>query len=303
MDNRNLFGEELHPLGIKVYHDESGTFGSSRWCCIGLLWSIEHNENEMLHRLLKARIGEDYWGKIHYSDLPSKFEGEYGKDARVARDWLNIYINNLSQILWFNALAIDTHCKAYDGRRFKQDFHAYNRFTAMSLYGAIKWNFPENKHIKLTMYSDDKNRGIVGDGVTRDNFEVYIGKRLDADLFGDRSMITVDFDFPIRMVNIPKCRDEQDMCVEDELLQLCDLLLGSTQCAITGASQVETKSRLAKRLSPLITDTRKKPWEQQFNLHRRFSVRYFPNAYGQIYADGQLAIEEDRRQLRLFEDM
>ena len=85
------------------------------------------------------------------------------------------------------------------------------------------------------------------------------------------------------------------------MAQLCDLLLGSVCSAITMKSKTETKTWLGGTIARLMIDTRQKPWQQKFGLHRRFSVSYFPNSRGELFSDGQLAIVESQNQPRLFE--
>lgn len=301
---RNLFGEDVETLKINVYHDESGTFGCSRWCLIGLLWCKDENESHVVSEMMQVREKHKYWGEIHYSELPAYFEGEYSVDARVARDWLNLYISNLSTHLWFNVLTVDTHHKAYDARRFKQDFHAYNRFTAITLYAGLKWHFPKESRLNLMLFSDEKNTrpgGVLGDGITTDNFEDYIQTRLQADVLQDARAPTIVFESPVRTVSILKKRNKAEIKAEEEMAQLCDLLLGSVYSAVTMASRTQTKTWLGITIAPLIVDTRQKPWQQKFGLYRKFSVSYFPNRRGEVYSDGQLAIVETQNQLRLFD--
>lgn len=299
--DRDLFGQKIEPPNINVYHDESGAFGCSRWCLTGLIWCREENESGLVDQMMQVREGHKYWGKIHYSELPARFEGTYNVDAKVARDWLNLYIRNLSYRIWFNVIAVDTQHKTYNAANFGHSFHAYNRFTAMALYSGLKWHFSNNSQIKLSLFSDDKIQRpgtSLGDGMKTDNFEEYIIKRLHRDAQADRSCPSITFKSPIRMVNIPKTRRKVDIKNEEELVQLCDLLLGSIYSAITLSSSTEVKRWLGKTIAPLITDTRLEPWKQAFNLHRRFSVSYFPGVKGNISTDGQLAIKDNTTQLR-----
>lgn len=298
----NLFGKEVKAPKINVYHDESGTFGSSQWCLIGLLWCKDENERHIVSQMMEVREKHEYWEEIHYCELPQYFEGEYSADARVARDWLNLYIGNLSSHLWFNVLAVDTHHRAYNAKQFKKDFHAYNRFSAITLYGGLKWHFPNESKLNLALFSDEKNTrpgGVLGDGITTDNFEEYIQTRLQADVLHDTRAPSIAFESPVKTVSIPKERKKTEIKDEEEMAQLCDLLLGSVCSAITMASRRETKTWLGRTIAQLIIDTRQKPWEQKLGLYRKFSVSYFPNSRGGVYLDGQLAILEVQTQPRL----
>jgi hypothetical protein len=301
---RNLFGDDVEALRINLYHDESGTFNCSRWCLTGLLWCKEEVESHIVGGMMRVREKHKYWDEIHYCELPASFEGTHNVDARVARDWLSLYIGNLANDLWFNVLAVDTHHQAYETRRFKRNFHAYNRFTAMALYGGVKWHFPNQSKLNLLMFSDEKSRrpgGLLGDGVTADNFEEYVRTRVQADTLQDTRAPRIEFEFPVKTVSIPKYRQKAEIKAEEEMLQLCDLLVGSTYSAIAMSSYAETKTWLGRTIARLIIDTRRKPWEQKLALHRRFSVSYFPNNRGEIYPDGCLAIISNPNQPRLFD--
>lgn len=302
--DRDLFGQKIEPPNINVYHDESGVFGCSRWCLTGLLWCRKESESLLVEQMMQVREEHKYWGKIHYNELPACFEGTYNADTKVARDWLGLYISTLSHRTWFNVLAVDTHHKAYRTRDFGRTFHAYNRFTAIALYSGLKWHFSGNSQIGLSLFSDDKIRrpgSSLGDGLETDNFEEYIIRRLQADTQKDKRCPCVVFESPIRMVNIPKNRRKEDIKNEEELVQLCDLLLGSICSATTSSSSTKVKRWLGETMAPLIADTRLQPWNQAFDLHRRFSVSYFPSSSGSVYSEGELAIEDNNNQLRLFD--
>ncbi|MBM4141332.1 MAG: hypothetical protein FJ242_07610 [Nitrospira sp.] len=94
--------------------------------------------------------------------------------------------------------------------------------------------------------------------------------------------------------------EEGPFTPEQELLQLTDLLLGSVASAIEPKSERETKQWFAKNIALLMEDIRKKPWKQEYRLHRKFSVSYFPDADGAIYNDGLIGINKDTKQLGLF---
>jgi len=143
--------------------------------------------------------------------------------------------------------------------------------------------------------------GIFGDGISADNFEEYIEKRLQADVLQDIKAPNIAFESPVKTVSIPKKRKKAEIKAEEEMLQLCDLLLGSVYSAITMSSQAETKTWLGRTIAELAVDTRQKPWKQKLGLYRRFSVSYFPNSRGDVYSDGHLAIIESQSQPRLFD--
>lgn len=296
-DSINLFGEPIQEKTIRVFHDESGVYGRDDWVFTGLLWLPEEQARKIDEALKQAR--GDYLGEIHFSDLPASFDGDFAADARVARKWMNIFKEKWACRTWFNVLAINRKHSKYEHHRFTQDFHAYNRFTAMALKAGLAWHFNDVASLQLKIYSDEKSRrpqGLLGDGVTTDNFEQYLTNRLLED--------TQKYKGPkvklVEPVHCLSCPETGPFAAEQEALQLADLLLGSVATAVDPKSDRPTKLWFGKEISTLIQDTRLEPWKQRCGLNRRFSVSYFPDNNGCIYTDGQLKIEDSDNQLRLF---
>lgn len=297
----NLLGLDERPIKVNVYHDESGNYHCDQWVCTGLLWVKEAYRHELHEVLRQARKRHNYWGEIHYCDLARSFNGEFGSKARVARDWLNLYINGFCDKVWFNVLAVNTRHKLYERNRFTKDFHAYNRFTAMTLYSGLIWHFKNCSKLQLQIFSDEKSRrpqGFVADGIDYDNFEQYIVRRLEYDLKRDDRLLELVFSVPplITLSHTNAGSHPKDW----ELLQLSDLILGAVSGAIEKRSSRQTKRWLSDQISELILDTRRKPWEQAKGLHRRFSVSYFPNNREGVYCEGPVYRSMDEDQMCLF---
>jgi len=299
--NVDLFGEKIEPTDVCVFHDESGDYGHSHWVFTGLFWVRRKDVSGVVKSLHAIRRRENYWGEIHLNALPKSFEGEYGAKARVARGWFETWADELAGKTWFNVLAVQRNHPKYEHKRFAKDFHAYNRFTAMALKAGLAWHFKNHSHVRLWVYSDNKTRrpgGILGDGIETDNFEDYIAHKLVQDTMFYKGP-------PVSLGAMPKClefpSDFTSARPEHELLCLCDVLLGSVAGAIYPNSKQPTKQWFAKQAARLIQDVRRTPWEQEMDLHRRFSVSYFPNKNGLIYADGPIDIlAEQSTQLSLF---
>jgi len=88
---------------------------------------------------------------------------------------------------------------------------------------------------------------------------------------------------------------------ECELPQLVDLMTSSIRQALVASSGQKAKIALAEMVANWIEDTRRPPWLQTEELHRRFSVSCFPDGKGRFY-NPALAVT-DRFQLPLFEDL
>lgn len=296
-DSADLFGQPVQEKIVLVFHDESGTYGRDGWVFTGLLWLHEERAKEIDEVLKQARRG--YLGEIHFSDLPASFDGDFATDARVAREWMNIFKAQWAFQTWFNVLAVNRNHPKYEHHRFTRDFHAYNRFTAMALKAGLAWHFGGVASLQLRICSDEKSRrpwGLLGDGVTTDNFEQYLTNRLleDTQRYKGPKVKLVE---PVQCLSCPKTGPFSE---EQEAIQLADLLLGSVATAVEPKSERQTKLWFGKEICTLIRDTRLESWKQRYGLYRRFSVSYFPDNNGCIYADGQLKINDNENQLRMF---
>ena len=292
----NLFGEAVQEKTILVFHDESGDYGRDDWVFTGLLWLNEERLEE-LGKALKLARG-DYQGEIHFADLPASFHGGFAADARIARKWMTTFKTQWAYQSWFNVLALNRRHPGYEHRRFTRSFHSYNRFTAMAMKGGLAWHFGDVPSLQLRVFSDEKSRrpqGLLGDGVTTDNFERYLETQLPEATHkykGPRVKLA-------EPVNCLGCPETGPFGAEHEVLQLVDLLLGSVATAVEPRSNRPTKLWFGREISGLIRDTRLEPWRQRYGLHRRFSVSYFPDHQGRVHAEGQLRGDASENQMRL----
>ena len=275
-----------------VFHDESEP--TKRWLLIGLLFVQRVYLDEVRAVLRHSRKTENYSGEIHFSGLPKNFDGQWGAKARVARAWMRSYQNSLSDRIFFSALAVDRHSSKYQRKRFTKDFHAYNRFTAMALKAGIAWHLGRQQLDELIVrfVSDDKERARRPDREMVDNFENYLPYRAELDSFlaqeGNRA-------YPSVRLNL-QLGDSS----KDDLLQLCALLLGATQMALVAGSSKPTKRELGEMLVRWCQDLQRPPWQQQWGLHRKFSVWGFPDDQGRPYNRPPLALRLDDGQMSLF---
>lgn len=273
-----------------VFHDESEP--NKRWLLIGLLLVRKEHLNEVRAVLQNCRREKNYEGELHFAKLPKSFGGEWGAKARVAREWLQAFQDRLHERVFFSALAVDRQSPRYDHKRFAKDFHAYNRFTAMALKAAIAWHLGPQKLDTVTVHfiSDAKDRATRPDRGWTDNFEQYLPYRAELDSFVGQSP-----SYPFLNVDLELC----DSAKED-LLQLCDLLLGATQMALVAGSSRPTKRELGKMIVRWYRDLQKPPWQQKFRLHRKFNLWGFPDDDRKAYNRLKLALNIDDGQLSLF---
>jgi hypothetical protein len=169
----------------------------------------------------------------------------------------------------------------------------------MAVKAGLSWNSFSADKITLSIISDQKDRrkqGYIADGIDNDNFEEYLVKRIIKDTL-DYKGPDVEIDKPINCLN---CKDKGPYSLEEELLQLNDLILGSIKSATEAVSKQETKIWFGKETAELIEDTRLKPWEQKFGLYKRFSISYFPDFKGQCYNNGEIKMKQ-KEDINLFD--
>jgi len=290
---KDLFGNIIERKATYwVFHDES--IPNKRWFKIGLLFvkaeylqKVEQTLNYLLEK-------ENYKGEIHFSRLPKKFQGEYGAKARIALNWLKAFEEGLSDYAKFSALAVDRFSLTYDHSRFSKEYHAYNRFTAMALKGAIAWLLgPENlDKLSIVFVSDAKFRMNRPEEGWIDNFEKYIPYRAQLDSYLSR---LEGKKYPF--VKIEKL--EIDDSSRNILLQFCDVLLGATQMAIVAGSAKKTKRRLGQVIVKWHKDLFLPPRQQTFNLQRKFHLWAFPDKNGAPYTNVDFTLKINDGQLNL----
>ncbi len=272
---RDLWGDPVTPRSAEyyVFHDES--IPNKRWLLIGLLFVRKEHLGEVRTVLQNARTECGYHSEIHFADLPKSFGGLGGAKAQ-------------------SALAVDRRSPKYEHKRFTKDFHAYNRFTAMALKAGISWHlWPQRlNHLSIHFVSDAKNRTTRPKNGWTDNFESYLPYRAELDAFlsqqNNRAYPSIDLTLELKD------------SASEELLQLCDLLLGATQMALVAGSSRPTKVELGRMVVRWCQDLRHRPWEQEFKLHRKFNLWAFPDKEGKPYNDVSLALRVDDGQMSLF---
>jgi len=290
---KDLWGNPIErSASYWVFHDES--IPNKQWLFIGLLFVHENRLKEAKDFLQYCRQSENYYHEIHFSELPKSFEGKHGAKARVARRWLQAYEQGLADIARFTVLAVDRHSPAFDHNRFKKEFHAYNRFTAMALKAGIVWFLgPEElDNVSIIFVSDAKDRRSRPDERWVDNFEDYIPQRAELDAF-----LTQDEGKPYPNVKLEVRLQDSS---KDDLLQLCDLLLGATQEAVVAGSNRPTKRELGHFVLRWCENLHLPPWERKLDMHRKFDLWAFPDEKGAPYNRVSFGLPISDKQLKLF---
>ncbi|GIU83212.1 MAG: hypothetical protein KatS3mg006_2276 [Pyrinomonadaceae bacterium] len=205
---------------------------------------------------------------------------------------MRIFQNGLADLAHFSCLAVDRHSPAYDHRRFSEDFHAYNRFTAMALKAGISWHLRSLDELTIHFISDAKDRKSKSNKGFSDNFDKYLAQRIELDAFLKRDAGE----------QYPYVRLETKLCDsnEEDLLQLCDVLLGATQCALLASSEQPAKRALGQMIVRWHQDLRLPPQKQEYKLQRKFNLWGFPDHEGRPYNNVTLALPVDDRQESLF---
>lgn len=290
----DLSGNPLGSPRYYVYHDES--IPNKEWLLIGLLLVRDSDLDFVHHNLKICRQREGYNGEIHFSDLPKNFGGEWGAKARVADAWIQSYERTLKNHVLCSILCVHRASPRFEHKRFAKDFHAYNRFTAMALKAAVAWHLgsQELDYLQIHFVSDAKNRRTRPNQGMTDNFEEYIPYRAELDAFLAK---TEGKPYPSLKVGL-----ELKNSADEDLLQLCDVILGATQTALVGKAQKETKRKLARYIVRWCKDLKEPPWKQSLNLYRKFNVWAFPNEKGEPYNSLEFALQMHNSSARNLED-
>jgi len=284
---------------LEVYHDESYRKGK-QWFMVGLLWINSRQRHRIAEGLQRSREYNCYYGRIHYRTLT-----DHSSKRKTAIEWFRIATDHLRDNLQFYLLAVDRTHPKYEYTRFGCRFHEYNRLTSIALFTSYRWFFPRNLPSRIVFLSDSKTRRPVGDetgnGIITDNFEEYLPRRFASDI--SKKQRTTDIpllkDHPqdsikytllshIAGVRTIDARNEhvEERPEEEEMIQLCDLLLGSFGSAMLEPFPLRAKRvkrSMCMKAKKLIEDLEKEPWKQKYHLHKRLSVGYFPDDQGKIY--------------------
>jgi hypothetical protein len=293
-----LFGDNARKTArYLVFHDESEPIANKGWLLIGLLFVKAERLRDIEDMLNYHRRQENYDGEIHFSELPKSFGGDFGAKARVARCWMKAYQDGMSQDALFTCLAVNRASKKFEHKRFQEDFHVYNRFTAMAIKAGISYLLRPFVYdvIELTIVSDGKDRKSRPEQGIVDNFEDYLPYRVELDNI--IAQLTTERHYPtVKMQPIQVISSDRS-----NLLQLTDLLLGSLQAAMLGISNRPVKRELARMVSSWYQDLQLPPWKQQYKMHRKFNVWGFPDDQGKPFNHFSMAVSPNAaEQLSLF---
>ncbi len=285
-------------LSFNLYHDESGNYvgdGGDRWLLHGVLFVPEHRQGELLQALQAAREETKYHHELHFT----KLRGKTGPRANCIHRWLKIYLG-FSDYCYYHCLAVDTRSTSFQHDRFSDAYHVYNYFARTAMVGGIAWSMKGQSKIKLSFYSDAKRRP------QRDNFAEYIPGAVQTAIHQKRQTKPGNYpeiDLTHRHVILVDSNPQSvtaELQSASEFIQLTDLLTASVAQAIIASSGIQAKVNMGQMLASWIEDTRKPPWLQTNELHRRFSLSCFPNDKGEFYNPVLAVSQRDQLQLPLF---
>ncbi|MCX8139280.1 MAG: DUF3800 domain-containing protein [Gemmataceae bacterium] len=297
MHQGNLFGQEASKqAGYFVFHDESEPVANKGWLLIGLLFVNQRALQNVDDALNYHRRKESYTGEIHFCQLPKSFGGEFGAKARVAKRWMKAYQDGICQDALFTCLAVNRASPKFEHKRFKESYHAYNRFTAMAIKAGISYLLAPLglDEIELTVISDGKDRKSRPDKNLVDNFEKYLPYRVELDNIVRQ--LTTNRPYPSVRIN----RVQTISSAKSNCLQLTDLLLGAVQAALMGIAKRPVKQELGRMVVSWYHDLQNPPWKQQYRMQRKFNLWGFPDENGKPFNHFQMALSQSPEQLPLF---
>ncbi|NLG96419.1 MAG: DUF3800 domain-containing protein [Chloroflexi bacterium] len=297
MKQGSIFGQEIRKqANFYVFHDESEPVSNKGWLLIGLLFVNQNSLSSIEAALKFYREKEKYTGEIHFCELPKYFFGKFGAKARVAKRWMKAYQNGLCDFAQFTCLAVNRASPRFEHNRFKQDYHAYNRFTAMAIKAGISFLLTPLGYddIELNIISDGKDRKSRPEQNLGDNFEDYLIYRVEL----DNSLAQQNINSPYPNVRMKPVKTINS--AKSDLLQLTDILLGALQAALMGISKRPVKLELGRIAASWYLDLQNPLWKQRYGMQRKFNLWGFPDENGKPFNRFLMALLRCPDQLTLF---
>jgi len=295
-----MFGVDPTPeYEFDIYHDESGTYHVSsgdRWLLHGVLFVPSRKKSDVVNDLKQIRDDTRYYGEVHYVKLGKSTKGS---KAQCAKRWLQAYVSRFSDKVFYHCLAVDTHSNGFDHQRFGKAYYVYNYFAKTAVLGGIAWSLKDYNKVAIHIYSDKKSRQ------KGNNFSDYVPKELLRSVTDKRRKKPSSYPElrllhpTVTLIDSDPTKNPPAFIEDSELIQLVDLLTSSIAQALSATSGRRAKVMLGEIVADWIMDTRKPPWLQSKELHRRFSLSCFPDEKGRFYTPGLKIVE--KKQKTLFE--
>lgn len=265
--------------------------GGDRWLVHGILLVPAEALTKCLSILSKVRELTNYWKEVHFVNLRKSAAGPKGS---CVAGWLDAYARILSNSCAFHALAVDTRSPGFDAAKYSEPRHVYNSFAKTAIVGAIAWCLGQESRVAINIHSHERRRQGSDNFATYLPGAVYNSVRRNSKRKGARYPRLRLEETSVRLVRTRDVKNEDNQRDESEMVQLTDLLTSSVAQALVGTSSQRAKLRMADIVSPWIIDTRKEPWLQEHDLHRRFSLSCYPDKNGNFYDPMLEAFDRDQ---------
>jgi hypothetical protein len=262
---------------LRVYHDESV---HGPWFVTGLVWVPVAGFDEAAELLHGHRVASGFWGESHFKDFPgSRERREYG-DACFAA-FRNCRLGQCH----FSALVVDKRPPNFESGTFDERFHLYNRFTAMAIWSGFRRFWRDWTTAEIEVVSDSRPRARRGprppDGVTTDNFEVYLPRRFAEDARKEYPVRAPGIT-GVRVIPSATERNPGERKPNEDLLQLSDLLCGAVAQAFSRSSRDSTKTNFGAQMRTMANMTLKRSWESRPSYCDRLAISQFPDSDGMM---------------------
>lgn len=281
---RSFFGVDPDPeVRFLLFHDESGNYvpnGGDRWLVHGVLLVPVEALTQCLSILTEVRKLTNYRNAVHFVALRKSVAGPKGS---CVEGWLDAYARIMSNSCAFHALAIDTRSPGFDTAEYSEPHYVYNSFARTAIVGAIAWSLGKVSRVAITIHSHERRRQQSDNFVTYLPGAVFNRVRRNSKRKGARYPRLRLEETSVRLVGTRSAEIQDSRSNESELIQLTDLLTSSVAQALVATSSQRAKLRMADIVSPWIMDTRREPWLQEHDLHRRFSLSCYPDENGNFY--------------------
>lgn len=284
----DLFGNPIEPPEYAIYHDESGLIHSDKYFFSGLVLIKKDLVQTFSDNLKGIRDKYSYQKKIHFNEFSTMFNNPQSPGTTVARDWFIIWLEKWLEEVNFYCFIVDLqkdHLKDQIS-----DYQIYNYYTKIAIKSFLAWSLGGTKQIRLYVISDEKSRS------EEDNFKMYLPQELGKMIHADKSDGNYKYKGPTinchSPVYCPETKESAPYDKHEEILQFCDLLLGSFRSAFLDDSKTKIKQIFGTEAYRIIDELTKEPWKQTRNYHRNISVVYYPDNEGRMENDPCFQIKD-----------
>ncbi|MEK6982983.1 MAG: hypothetical protein AABX33_00285 [Nanoarchaeota archaeon] len=254
--------DDSHKKKLSVFVDETT---SNNHLCFGVFLIYEHKIDTLCKQLKEIKNKNNCNSDLTYKKLSGHITS--GK-IQTSMNWIKNLIKMNNGDFFFEFHKIDCSSPYFQNDKFTEEHHKYNRFLLMSLKSTLHKKI-KNKDVvaKITLHRRTEPKETENDP---HNKKEYLLKYMNQFKVNFESLIIVESSAELQNAAI-----SEDECT---LLQLTDLLLGSSYNAIHGMSEKDGKYHISTILSHIIKKC--STFNDSDSAYRNFNFSCFPGKEG-----------------------